>query len=1360
MTVFVLYLFSTALSFAQELSSPFIPIAPDVLSNSFVRCFYKDSNGYMWIGTEEGLIRYDGSNAYRYVHDATDNTTLTHSTVNAIIEGKDKQLWIGTARGLCIYSRELDSFINVDSIKGNVNYLNNRYITDLEFDNNGMLWIGTHEGGINIYDPAKRQFTYIVDPPLSGKLPSTNFISILVNVGDTIWCGSKGGLLLYDTRTKKRLPLNALERFADAQVIAVAPEKSGSLLIATVSGQITRLIAKGGRYTFQDILSGDELGQTSNRILTLALDRRGNILAGGENSGFNYVDRNTAEVTRFLADEGNTKRLPTNSVQSIYVDDAGMIWIGTLNNGAFVIDNTPKKFETREIFDATIPFTSREVRGFAEDKDGNTWVAIYGIGLGKVNPKSGVVQRVDDINRKITNKNVTSVISDKHGDLWIGTAGKGVFRITPQTKHVLNYPIRSDGFGNDQVFCLYEDRSGTIWAGTWGSGVFIYDKTTDTFLSATEYDQPGHIPNTAYVCDILLDSDGTYWVGTLYGLYELKRRGEKSFTYKLHIPEDRPGSIKGYQVQAIAEDGNKNLWVGTTEALNVKERNSGSFTAFMMDNGPVINTVRSMLPDSKGNIWIGGNSGLAKFEARSGTFVNYTRGDGLKSNNFHRKAALATSSGKFFFGSNNGFDSFYPDSIRATSTEGRIVLTDLRINNQSVRPGVADSPLDRHISLTSNLELSYEQRSFIIDFVVLNFLKSSDYSYCYKLEGFDTDWNCTGSRHSAKYTNIDPGTYVFLVKAANRDGVLLDNPLRLEITIHQVFWKTWWAFAIYITIMFLFVYLLVRIRIERLKMKSEILFEKLTREREHQLSESKTQFFTNVAHEFRTPLSLVLIPLESLMESNEVPAPFRERVYTAYKNADRMQRLVNELLDFNKLEVGNLKLHVHHGELVQFIKETSAAFNEMAAKRKIRFTMISEQPVIMGWFDREKLEGIIFNILSNAFKFTADGGEITVRIAAKKAVIPGGTLCECVELVIEDNGIGILPEELPKVFEKFYQAKSASKISTPGTGIGLSFTKALVELHHGSINAESIPDQSTIFRILLPLDASIYHVEEVVVTPPDVVYTKKTDEVLLPDPELADVEVESDKSKILVVEDNFELREYLVAELRTEFTVYEAKDGHEGLQMVGEINPDLIISDIMMPVKDGIEFCDAIKSDLGTCHIPFILLTAKATMDDQIKGINTGADLYISKPFNVRYLMAHVQQMIASRRKLYARFSQDVYLMPGKATTNVLDQDFLQRAIDYVIANLQDPQLSVDSIAGLFNLSRMQVYRKIKALTGKSVVEFIRMVRMKQAIKLMDSHKLTLSEIAFEVGFNSASYFTRCFKEEYGKTPSEYLEQS
>jgi signal transduction histidine kinase/ligand-binding sensor domain-containing protein/DNA-binding response OmpR family regulator len=1347
---------------AQPKHASFVPISPGILSSSDVRCFHKDSKGYMWFGTADGLIRYDGVNAYRYMHSPDDNTTIAHSTINIIVESKDKKLWIGTAQGLCIYDRELDNFINVDSIAGNNNYLSNRYITDIEFDANGHLWIGTHEGGINIYDPVKREFNYIIDPAQKGILPSANFISKLVFHNDVIWCATKGGLLLYDADTRKRLPLNSLEYYSDKQISDMVVDRIGNIWMAGVNGQITQVIPRNGYYSYREILSGEEFGNSS-RVLTMCFDHHGNLLVGGENAGFSYVDVSARKVNRLTDEKNNSKRLPTNSIESIYVDNLGMIWIGTLNNGVFVLDVSQKNFEIREPGITQSFLQDIEARSFAEDAQGNIWIAYYGIGLGKIDSKTHALQNVHEINQKLSNKNVSSVICDRQGELWLGTLGKGVYRINTTTHQVVNYSIHSDGFGNDQVFCLYEDRNGVVWAGTWGSALFFFDAKKQKFVSITEYDQPHHIPNTAYITAMTEDSDGVLWVGTLYGLYELKRKGDHSFTYSLHVPDTTKGCISGALIQAIKEDKNKNLWVATGDnGLNLKKKENTKFILYRTDKGLISNTIRSLLTDRHGNIWMGGNMGLSKLEVATNTVINYAVEDGLKSNNFYTNASLMSSSGKFFFGSNNGFDCFFPDSIHTHSGKPTIYLSDLKINNQSVRPGKIDSPLSKHISLTSDIELSYDQRSFMIDFVALDYNHSTQYTYCYKLEGFDTDWNCIGTNHSATYTNIDPGHYVFLVKAANREGVWSESPLRLEITIDEVFWQTWWAISIYSLLATLAIYALMKFRIERLRIKNQLTFEKLAREQEHELSELKTQFFTNISHEFRTPLSLVLMPLESLMDTNEATGQLRERIFTAYKNANRMMRLVNELADFTKLEGGNVKLNVKHGDLLQFIIETSSAFDEMALKRKISFSVTSDLQSLTGWYDNDKLERILFNVLSNAFKFTADGGKINLQINSNHSILADGTLCRYLELVIVDNGIGISADEIPRIFEKFYQAKSSSKISSPGTGIGLSLTKSLVELHQGKITAESIPDHSTIFTISLPIDAIAFQVEENILAPNEMVYDKKDSYSGTIDLQYSHDEdhVDSGKVEILVAEDNDELREYLVTELRKEFSVLEARDGKEGLAIALEKNPYLIISDIMMPNVDGIEFCNSIKADINTSHIPFILLTAKSTIDDQINGIKTGADVYITKPFNIRYLKAHLHQIIESRQKLYSRFSQDVYLMPSMIASNALDEAFLQKAIDYILKNLQDTQLSVDSVADLFNLSRMQVYRKIKGLTGKSVVEFIRMVRMKQAIKLMDTHKFTLSEIAFEVGFNSSSYFTRCFKEEYNKTPSEYLQES
>ena len=1331
---------------AQNRTPSFAPVAPDVITNSSVRVFHKDARGYLWIGSAEGLVRYDGSQAYRYLHDRHNNTSLSHSTVNVIAEDANQQIWIGTAQGLCMYDQKLDNFVNVDSIAGNRNFLSNRYITDIEFDKKGRIWIGTHSGGLNIYDPKRREFIYISEPALQGVLPATNFIGSLRTVGDQVWCGTRGGLMVFDANTLERISFHHVgDKFAADQICEMLQDNAGNIWLATNIGEIVRAVPRNGYYSFQQVLHGSEFGGSSSRVLAMCFDNRGNLLIGGEGSGLNILDTKLTKVSRMSTE------IPGNSIASLYMDKEGLIWIGSSNNGAFVLDSTSKKFQNSANNGI---LAEREVRAFTEDAQGNIWVAYNGIGIARIDRNTKEPKVDERINRQITNKNVTSIICDRNGILWLGTLGKGIYRIDPVRHAVTNYTVFSEGFGNDKVLCLYEDWSGTLWAGTLGSGIFHFNRQEQKFVSATEYDKPNHIPNTAYVTCMMEDSRGAFWVGTMYGLYELRKKEELSFDYFLHVPTDTTRSIAGGQVQAVLEDSEHNLWVATSDhGLSVRPHGDVDFVSYTVKEGMVSNSIRAMLMTHDGQLWLSTNRGLSRMNVPSRTFQNFSELDGLNSNTFYPGASFSASNGEFFFGSNNGFERFFPDSIQVVSTEPTLYLSDLKINNQSAVPGAADSPLKQHISLTNKIELSYDQRSFVIDFVALGFSPSSRHTYCYKLEGFDDDWKCSGEE-SATYTNIDPGRYVFMVKAANRDGVWTTSPVTLEITIHQVFWKTWWARAFYILLIVAAVYTLVKIRIERIKMRNQLNLERMAREQEHELSDLKTQFFTNISHEFRTPLTLVLMPLESLMNTSQVPSFLRERIFTAYRNGERMMRLVNELMDFNKLDNGGLTLNVRHGEILRFIKETASAFIEMAGKRNIRFSILSTEAEMMGWYDHDKLERIIFNVLSNAFKFTPDGGEINAHINSKHSIIANGSLCRCVELVIIDNGAGISEEELPHIFDKFYQAKSSKKSSSPGTGIGLSLTKALVELHQGRITAESIPDKSTTFTILLPIDASAFQIDDVVETPADVVYTKYEIDTFA-----QQESPDNERRQVLLVEDNTELREYLVSELKNEFTVLEAANGEEGLALAAERIPDLIISDVMMPQKDGIELCSAIKSNINTSHIPVILLTARTTVEDQINGVNNGADLYITKPFNIGFLVANIRQIIASRQKLYTRFSQDVYLMPGKVATNELDQAFLQKAIDYIINNLTDSQLSVDSIAAIFNVSRMQVYRKIKALTGKSVVEFIRNIRMKQAVKLMDTHKYTLAEIAYQTGFNSSSYFTRCFKEEYGKTPSEYLQQ-
>ncbi|HZX73202.1 MAG TPA: two-component regulator propeller domain-containing protein, partial [Cyclobacteriaceae bacterium] len=1236
-----------------------------------------------------------------------------------------------------IYDREKDNFIDIDSIAGNRNHLINKYITALCFDRKGKLWIGTHGNGLHIYDPQTLTFTYLADGAEKQVL-STNYITSVLLVDDKMWVGTKGGLKLFDPYELQPVRLPDIDQdIMSKEITQLVRDQSGNIWMATEDKEIIELIPEQSNYSVKKTkLEQNRYGEGADNILTICIDASGNLWAGGVNAGLNYLNAKSHKLIHYWAEEGNPKKLPSNSIRYVYVDNEGLTWIGTYEHGVYLIDSHAKKFD---VYDRNIitkkGLPGNNVKGLAEDSDGNIWIACDGGGLVKLDSKTNELEFHETINKNLGTKYLSALLCDTQGNLWIGTWGRGVYRLNPKTLDLKNYQIKSNGFGDNRIFSLYEDKENKIWVGSIGSGLYYKDLNTDQFTLLAEEKKTDHVSKTAYVTSMLEDEHNTFWVTTLAGVHKINRERGNSYRYTRYVNNNQPDDIGSNEILTIHLDPKKNIWLGSSDnGISILADGSSLFKGIRKQDGMVSNAVKGILTDETGDMWFSSSSGLIKYNPSSGSFRNYTVEDGLPSNEFNGNSVLKARNGKFYFGSPKGLVAFYPDSIRDNPIKPVIYLTDLKLNNQSARVGAEDSPLQKHISLTKEIELHYSQRSFVLDFAAINYGQSSRNQYCYKLEGFDKDWNCVGANHSATYTNLDPGHYVFLVKASTNDGIASDSLAQIEIDIDTAPWKTWWAILLYLTLITVIIFFLVKLRLERIKIKSQLEFERLAREKEHALSESKTQFFTNISHEFRTPLSLIAMPLESLIMTSSLPTTVKERLDTIRASVGKMMRLVNELMDFNKLESTTLKLRVQQGELVQFITNIAAAFKDLAEKKSIHFGKHSMLRSLDGWFDHDKLEKILVNVLSNAFKFTSHNGQINIVINARDSIM--GIKQEktrCLELIIIDNGIGIPANELPFIFDKFYQAKSSPKIANSGTGIGLSLTKGLIELHHGSITVESTPDRETKFIILLPIDRHMFIDDDVYEAPGYIAGSDSLDSgEFKPGCGQDDMMHRDDKPQILIVEDNDELRKYISLELREQFHVLVAKDGQEGLEIATEKTPDLIVCDVLMPLKTGIELCSEIKSNLKTSHIPFILLTAKTTLEDQIAGIAAGADIYITKPFSIRFLIAQVNQIITSRKKLYSRFSKDVYLLPAKVTGNEIDQTFLQKAITYIIENIQDPQMSVDSIASLFNLSRMQTYRKVKALTGKSVVDFIRMVRIKQALKLMESQQFTLSEIAFQ----------------------------
>jgi ligand-binding sensor domain-containing protein/signal transduction histidine kinase/DNA-binding response OmpR family regulator len=1348
-----------------------------------VTCILKDYKGYMWFGTIDGLIRYDGINLYVYENDPDDSTSLSHSAVNALVEDKNNNLWIGTASGLNKYNRDKDNFIHVGSINVNLIRLNDSYISALCSDKKSLLWVGTFDG-VNVYNPEKQliyHYSYNIDDPNS--VSSNRITAIAIDGEDNIWLGTQNGLNLFSDTIEGFRHFCAeqgnRECLSNNNITSLAVDLEGNVWVGTRGGGINKLIKRNGDFLFERFYSNSQTGSLSNNfVLSLNADKRGYLWIGTENGGLNRLQINTGLIKVFKVEEGNNHSLSSNSIWALYSDNEDRLWIGTHNKGINVIDENFSKFESFQKNPVNkFSLTDNDVTGFAEDNRGNVWIATDGGGICRFDPETRRFNKIlinSEGNNFLANNAIKAILYDSRENLWIGTWAGGIDRLNKNGVKIENYNIETEqGGGNNNILCLYEDSKGNIWTGTAGSGLFKYNTATNKFDQVNCSDRSDILTESAYVSSMLEDSEGSFWVSTLYGMVILKSGPDHKYSCINFSRAGNSPTLSSNAVEVIFEDREKRLWFGTTDnGLNLFNRKDSTFTVFQRKDGLPSNSIRGILEDDTGFLWIMTNKGITKFHYDSASFVNYDREDGLNSNEFYVRSCLRTKKGEFYLGGENGFNIFYPENIKNNHFIPPVYLTNLKINNITAEIQAENSPLEKNIGETAEVTLNHRQSSFTIDFVALNYTRSARNQFSYKLVGFDGDWNYTGNNRSASYTNIKPGKYVFMVKGSNNDGIWNNTPTSLIINIKPPYWKRWWSILVYILFISGIIAVSLKIWNERVKIKHQLKLEHLAREKEHELNEKNIQFFTSISHEFRTPLSLIIAPLESLILSAQ--SKIKEQLAVIYRNAQRLLHLTNNLMDLRKLEEGRPSLKVRNGEIVSFIREVSSYFHADSKRRQINFNVIARESIIHGWFDPDKLETILLNLLSNAFKYTSDNGRIKINVntidskdieVRYNPVAKNVNLCnKYVEIAVFDNGRGIIPEELPFVFEKFYQSKLVRNKKDTGTGIGLALTKGLVELHHGFIKAESIPDCETCFTLALPVDPDAYLEDEIESEPTS---TLKKNILDVPEKymtqknkiEMAESDQRLDKAEVLIVEDNYELRTFLAKELGEEFNIIQAEDGKAGIELAFKNIPDLIVSDILMPQCSGVDLCRIVKTDIRTCHIPVILLTAKTTINDQIEGVKIGADAYITKPFNMQYLYVQIDQLIRSRRKMYAHFSQDVYIMPNKFADNEMDQNFIRKAIDYIVSNMTDNTLDVEGLAAELNLCRSNVYRKIKALTGKTTIEFIRIVRLKQAIKLMEAKKYTLAEIAYLTGFTSPSYFTKSFKDQYGRPPSDYLAQ-
>jgi signal transduction histidine kinase/ligand-binding sensor domain-containing protein/DNA-binding response OmpR family regulator len=1354
----------------------------------------QDSEGYLWFSTSNGLKKYDGYNFTTYQHDPEDSTTLSENFLNTIWEDKEGIIWIGTSEGgLSKFDRSKDQFIHFKPFQYKDVTDKLGHVTAINEDSHGTLWLGHDGGKLTRFDKkagnfSPHDFSHMLATPADTNLGIARYISkIIKDHAGNLWiANNKIGIhRLNDTgdMASRGFPLSfthfrkhpvGKNPFSSYLIRSIYQDYAGMIWLCTANG-LNRLNPASGEvsYFFHDPTQANSISH--NDVTDVVEDQQGNLWIATLN-GLNRLNKERTEFTAYFQDPANPNSLSSNDIRSLYIDRTGIIWVITTAGIDKIYPNLKPFFLYRHIPFTTNSLSHNIVRCIWEDKSGIIWVATIGGGLNAFDRRSGNFthyQHNSKNPKSLPNDVVSSVMEDRDGNLWVATAKRmrGTLSIlNRQTGEFTHYGGDSalyPNLGNYAIRYMYEDHQGIIWLGH-TNGMSSFDRKTRLVTHfSQDATNPDDISGETYI--IKEDSRGNLWVGTNDNTLHMFERNTRKF---IHYKPDKntPGSISSGNVRSIYEDSLGMLWFGTVGGgLCRFDYKTETFTAFTEKQGLPGHSVFSIQPDNDGNLWLGTNNGLSKFNLSTFSFTNYDINDGLQSNLFAMSGKETGGSfkgkdGTLYFGGINGLNIFNPRHIQINKNIPPIVITHFKLFDKLL-PGT-DELKEAH--------LAYQENFFSFEFAALNYINTQKNQYAYKLEGIDKDWIYSGTRRYVSYTNLNPGTYTFWVKGSNNDGVWNEQGDSMKITIYPPWWRTFWAYALYALVLVCITYGSYQYLLTKERLKHDLKLKELEATKLQEVDEMKSRFFTNISHEFRTPLTLILGPVHQMLSQVLEERQVRKNHELIYANAQRLLELINQLLDLSKLEAGNMPLKTQKANIVRKIRTLLSSFSSLAESQNITLSFQASPEKIYIFFDHDKLEKIINNLLSNAFKFTPYGGKITIRVAAPvsrpasgiKEKVTQKYMQEYVEIRVEDTGRGIPPEQLTKIFDRFYQVDASSTREQDGTGIGLALTKELVDLHTGEIKAESELGKGTIFTLFLPLTVDFEKESqgtESFVLEKEVCGEKlkqQTDsidrDIINPSLELTTLSLEKRKPlpQLLVVEDNLDVASYIKDTFEGIYTVLEAHNGHEGLHLAIEYIPDLVISDLMMPLMDGVELCTQLKTREATSHIPFILLTAKATIESKLIGLETGADDYITKPFHADELIVRVKNLIEGRKKLRERYGRELTFLPAVSS---VDEKFIGKVLTIMEANISNVDFDVEAFGREIGMSRMQLHRKLTALTNQSPGEFIRTFRLKRAEFLLCKNYGNISDIAFSVGFSSLTYFTKCFKDQYGQTPSEYI---
>ncbi|MFP5041718.1 two-component regulator propeller domain-containing protein [Parasediminibacterium sp. JCM 36343] len=1351
------------------------------LSHNQINCILKDSKGFMWFGTMSGLNRFDGYQFKVFKHDIKDSLSIDDDFVTRVLELPDGKLLVATRSWMNIYDPKTEKFSH--NIAG--------YFASLGLPNGVVMkTVKTPNGDFYFLIEKEGVFKYSISTRKASKMrinEKSYITSISRNKDGNFWviCND-GSIELLDAKTEKVVyHTDVVNKYNNTELMnyQIFADNENELWVYTFGD--TKGVCRFNPATNQLTIINKEsvpAKLNTNLVMGILQDNQSNIWIYTDHGGINVFDKKKKTIQYIVNDPDNNNSLSQNSINTAYKDDNGIIWVGTYKKGINCYHESIIKFPLYKNHPSqpnSLPYD--DVNRFVEDAKGNIWIGTNGGGLIYFDKGRDVFTQYkhqSGNNNSLCNDVIVGLCMDKKQRLWIGTYFGGMDCFDGKTfMHYQHNPNDNSSIADNRIWSIYEDAANNLWVGTLGAGLDRFDRDKHIF-----YHHNVNIPNSIqsnYVSVLTENKKGDLVIGTASGM-DILEKGTDNFTHYFYNPQDA-GSLSNGNVNSLLIDSKGRIWVGTREGLNILNDKTKAFQHFTIENGLPDNAVLNILEDNKHSFWIStpkgiSNIAVAENSGKDGAIDiscrNYDESDGLQGTQFNENAALKTKKGELIFGGANGFNVFQPESIVPNKQIPNIVFTDFQVFNKSISPGEELNGkvlLEGSITETKSITLNYNQNVIAIEFAALNYSNADKNKYAYKLEGFKDEWLVAdGKNRKAVFTNLDPGNYTFYVKTANDNGKWNDNAIKLSIKILPPFWRAPLAYSIYLLIVVVVLYI-GRIRIiHKAREKFAIEQERVEAQRMHELDLMKIKFFTNVSHEFRTPLSLILAPVDKMLK-RAMEEGQKQQLQLIHRNARRLLNLVNQLLDFRKMEERELKLHSTKGDIVQYINEVSHSFSDVADKKNISFSFHSNIDNLETSFDTDKIERILFNLLSNAFKFTPENGHVGVDVFVK-AKEDSNNWFE-VEIAVQDTGIGIEANKQEKIFERFFQNDIPGSMVNQGSGIGLAITKEFVKLHGGNITVESEPNKGSCFKVTIPV--LVVAIEKIVSAKSndapviEMNGVESLEEIDIADEiEAEDLVVEekpsmpkNKKPTVLLVEDNDDFRFYLKDNLKEYFNILEAINGKLGWQKALAAHPDLIVSDISMPEMDGIDLCKKIKHDSRTKHVPVILLTALIGEEQQLKGLETGANDYMTKPFNFEILLSKIKNQLTQQEQIKKTYQKQVEAKPTDIVVESPQEKFMQQVLTLIEKNISEPDFSVEDMSRGMFMSRVALYKKILSLTGKTPIEFIRQIRLKRAAQLLEKSDMTVAEVAYEVGFNSPKYFSKYFKTEYDKLPSVYMEE-